>query len=457
MIHIFSHFLSTRLVLLTLIEAAVLFQSILLGIQLRIPVGDPTPSTISATVFTVAMLSMMSALGLYSTQPESISKTVQRLVVALVLAFFISSAVFYVFPFLYVGRGIFAISAVISVVGLLIVRLLFLQVSSASVLKRRVMIVGSDEVSKELIEYMQSPAASRTMQFVGMYNTPDEIHPEGKYRDIEHGSLLKVIARLRANEVVIAARERRGGVLPLRDLLDCKLEGIRVCDSVAFFEREKGLLRLDDLRASWMIYGAGFNQGLTRDVVKRVFDLVVSLVLLVLASPIMLLAALLIMIESGRPVIYKQDRVGERGKTFKIFKFRSMIQAAEAPGQPQWATVRDARVTRFGRFMRMTRIDELPQLFNVLIGDMSFVGPRPERPFFVEQLAEQIQFYEMRHSLKPGITGWAQVRFHYGSSIEDSVSKLQYDLYYVKNHSLFLDLMIIMETVQVVLGRKGAR
>jgi sugar transferase (PEP-CTERM system associated) len=457
MIHLFSHYFSWRLLLLSVIEAAVLFMSILLGIQLRIPAGDPTPSAYDATVFTIAMLAMMNALGLYSRQPETIKNTIQRLLVALILAFFLSSAVFYAFPGLYVGRGIFAISAVISVAGLVLVRLLFFQVSSASVLKRRIMVVGSGEASREIIAYLQGADAIRSMQFVGLYSTPDELQPEGKYRDIEHGDLLAQVETLRATEVVIAARERRGGALPLRDLLDCKLEGIRVCDSVAFFEQEKGLLRLDDLRASWMIYGDGFNQGLARDVIKRIFDIVFSLVLLVVALPVMLIAACAVWLESRGPIIYRQERVGERGRSFQILKFRSMIQSAEKSGLPQWASPRDSRITRVGRVIRATRIDELPQIFNVLLGEMSFVGPRPERPSFVTQLADQIRFYDMRHSLKPGITGWAQVRFHYGASIEDSVEKLQYDLYYVKNHSLFLDLLIILETVQVVIGRKGAR
>ena len=171
----------------------------------------------------------------------------------------------------------------------------------------------------------------------------------------------------------------------------------------------------------------------------------------------MLLAAIAVKLESRGPIIYRQERVGERGRNFQILKFRSMIQSAEAIDKPQWAKPGDSRITRVGRIIRATRIDELPQIFNVLVGDMSFVGPRPERPTFVNQLAEQIRFFDMRHSLKPGITGWAQVRFHYGASIEDSVEKLQYDLYYVKNHSLFLDLMILLETVQVVIGRKGAR
>jgi exopolysaccharide biosynthesis polyprenyl glycosylphosphotransferase len=206
-----------------------------------------------------------------------------------------------------------------------------------------------------------------------------------------------------------------------------------------------------------MIFGEGFNQGLWRDVVKRVFDVLVSFAILTVTLPVLLLAILAILIESGSPVFYRQERVGQGGRSFFIHKLRSMRTDAERDGKPRWAGANDDRVTRVGRILRKTRIDELPQLWNVLRGDMSFVGPRPERPFFVEQLIEDIPYYDVRHSLKPGITGWSQVRYPYGASVEDALAKLQYDLYYVKNHSLFLDLLILVETVQVVLLGKGAR
>jgi sugar transferase (PEP-CTERM system associated) len=246
-------------------------------------------------------------------------------------------------------------------------------------------------------------------------------------------------------------------VLPLRQLLDCKLRGIRVLDLQSFYERECGVLRVDTMRASWLIFGDGFDQGLTRDLVKRVFDLVVALLLIVVSLPVLALAMLAVALDSGRPVFYAQERVGAGGKRFRILKLRTMRSDAEADGRPRWADVNDTRVTRVGTFLRRTRIDELPQLWNVLIGEMSFVGPRPERPYFVEQLIAQVPFYDVRHSLKPGVTGWAQVRYTYGATVEDGLEKLQYDLYYVKNHSLFLDLMILLETAQVVLLRKGAR
>ena len=255
----------------------------------------------------------------------------------------------------------------------------------------------------------------------------------------------------------VVEKDRKDALDTLRQLLDARLTGVRVMDLAAFYERERGMLKVDNLRASWLIFGQGFDQGMTRDVVKRLFDVVVSLVMLVLTLPILLVTMLLIVLETGFPVFYRQERVGQGGVPFTIYKLRSMRQDAEKDGRPQWATTGDNRCTRVGRFIRLTRIDELPQLFNVLRGDMRFVGPRPERPFFVQQLITDIPYYDIRHSVKPGVTGWSQVRYPYGASVEDSLAKLQYDLYYVKNHSLFLDLLILVETAQVVLLGKGAR
>ena len=222
-------------------------------------------------------------------------------------------------------------------------------------------------------------------------------------------------------------------------------------------EGECGQLRLDSLNASWLIFGEGFRQNNLREAVKRAFDILASGVLLIVGLPFMALTVLAILLEDGAPILYRQERVGQGGRSFNILKFRSMRKDAERDGKPRWATTQDDRTTRVGRVIRKLRIDELPQIFNVLRGEMSFVGPRPERPFFVQELSQEIPYYNTRHSIKPGITGWAQVRYPYGASLEDSVEKLQYDLYYVKNHTLFLDIMILIETVQVVLWGKGAR
>jgi sugar transferase (PEP-CTERM system associated) len=266
-----------------------------------------------------------------------------------------------------------------------------------------------------------------------------------------------VVDKYNIDEIVIAVRDRRGGGLPISELLECKLRGINVIELSGFFEREVGQLQLESLNASWMILSEGFHQGLIRDTVKRVFDLVMSGVVLAASLPVIIVTGLAIRLESNGPVLYRQERVGQNGKQFTIFKFRSMREDAEADGMPQWADANDSRVTKVGRIIRKLRIDELPQLFNVFMGEMSFVGPRPERAFFVEKLNQEIPYFGCRHSVKPGITGWAQVRYQYGASIEDAIEKLQYDLYYVKNHSLFLDLMIMFQTAQVVLWGRGAR
>ena len=270
-------------------------------------------------------------------------------------------------------------------------------------------------------------------------------------------SLAQTVKQLRIHEIIVAVRQQRGGVLPLRELLDCRLHGVRVTDMPRFFERALGVVPLESLKVSWLIYGAGYRQGWLRTFVKRAFDVLVALTLLALALLPMGICALAIAIESGRPVIFRQERVGLHGTRINVLKFRSMMRNAEKDGIAEWATANDARVTRVGRVMRRTRFDELPQLLNVLMGEMSFVGPRPERPEFVAMLTQQIPFYAVRHSIKPGITGWAQVRYSYGGTVEQAVRKLEYDLYYVKNHTLLLDLLILLETVRVVFLAEGAR
>jgi sugar transferase (PEP-CTERM system associated) len=260
------------------------------------------------------------------------------------------------------------------------------------------------------------------------------------------------------DEVVIAMDDRRQN-FPLHDLLECRVKGIDVLDLMNFLERETGKVKLDVMNPSWIIFSEGFKRNGLREFVRRAFDLIASLGLLAIAWPLMIIAAVAIKFEDGigAPIFYRQQRVGIDGKVFNLLKFRSMSVNAEADGKAQWAQKNDSRVTRVGGVMRKTRIDELPQLLNVLRGDMSFVGPRPERPEFVSQLNERIPYYRERHCVKPGITGWAQLCYPYGSSEKDALEKLQYDLYYVKNHGFLFDLMILLQTAEVVLWGKGAR
>lgn len=328
---------------------------------------------------------------------------------------------------------------------------------------RRVLVLGTGPDAQDLIETL-ARKPQYGLEIVGVVpislsgaSATTATAMNGLAPILPCNDLMELVRRTRANEIVVAEREQRGGVMPLREMLECRIDGVRITDKTAFYERVHGEFPLDSLKASWLIYGHGFEQGLGRRLAKRITDLAASLVLLVLALPVMAITALAIALESPGPIIYRQERVGLKGHTFPVLKFRSMRTDAERDGVARWAGAGDPRITRVGRVIRKTRIDELPQLLNVLCGEMSIVGPRPERPTFVDQLKNDIRFYDVRHSVRPGLTGWAQVRFNYAATLEDSRRKLQFDLYYVKNHSLALDVRILFETIRVVLLGEGAR
>jgi sugar transferase (PEP-CTERM system associated) len=457
MIRLFNHYLSVRMLLLTGLEAFVLYQSVVLGFELRHIEPFGQSPILEASTFTVVMLLSMSAIGLYQLHAEPFKTTVHRLLVAYGMALLMVSLVFYLLPETYIGRGVMAWSTLLALGSVLIIRIVFFRLTDVGLPKRRVLVLGNGREAEEIIRYLHDGASRKSIRYAGLYPVMGDASTDPEQRRLDHAALRRSVDELGVSEIVVAVRERRGGVLPLRQLLDCKLHGIKVMDLQSFYEREQGVLRIDNMRASWMIFGDGFGHGISRDIVKRLFDIAVSIALIFLSLPLLLLGILAVALETGLPIFYTQERVGEGGRRFRIIKLRTMIQDAEADGKPRWAGLKDSRITRVGAFLRKTRIDELPQLWNVLRGDMSFVGPRPERPYFVEQLTEKIPFYDVRHSVKPGVTGWAQVRHTYTSTIEEGMVKLQYDLYYVKNHSLFLDLMILVETLQVVLLGKGAR
>jgi sugar transferase (PEP-CTERM system associated) len=377
---------------------------------------------------------------------------------ALLLALALTYAIFSQLPIELEQRATL-LAAAMFVVSVVVLRRAYVTHLSTSPtrVRSRTLIFGSGEAARVVGQTIGS--ADPNAEIVGYFAGPNEKHPAVPHEKLLPAgrSLIDTAREHRVDEIVVALTERRAGSMPLRELLDCKLQGVKVYDLNSHFEKRLGQIRIDYLNAGWLIFGDGFNQGLGRTMVKRVFDIVSASLLIALASPVMLLAALAIKLDSRGPVLYRQERTGLDNKPFQCVKFRSMRTDAERDGQPRWATTGDDRITRVGRLLRVSRIDELPQLFSVLKGDMSLVGPRPERPYFVEQLTREIPFYAVRHSVKPGVTGWAQVRYQYGSTVEDSQEKLQYDLHYVKNHTLWLDLQILVETVHVVLTGKGAR
>lgn len=325
--------------------------------------------------------------------------------------------------------------------------------------RRRVLVLGSGPRAREIEQLIEGTASGKRFHLVG-YLAEAPLVGLGVSSSCpvwslpQEGELQGFATRHRVQEIVVAVRDRRGK-LPIEQLLECKLNGVRVCDVSTFMEREAGQIRLESLNASWLVFHDGFLRSGFGSFLKRVVDIGASLVLLVVGLPFMVLGALAIKLDDGGPIFYRQVRVGQHGRLFKLTKLRSMGVDAEAEGV-RWASKGDRRITRVGNCLRKTRIDELPQIVNVLLGHMSFVGPRPERPEFVAQLTRQIPYYGARHSVKPGLTGWAQVRFPYGASVSDSRRKLEYDLYYIKNYSIFLDALILLHTVRVVLFARGA-
>lgn len=463
MIRIFNFHLSKGVMLLLAVEAALLLIAVPLGIHSRFQ-GVPWAPNVgviwaNSAIFLMVGLAVLSAFGLYRRDfEEGVGSMLFRVAASFLLILAGMALVYYIFPGIYLGRGALGAACMIGLGAIALGRVIFFHWADLDILKHRVLVLGTGTRAAKVMDLLRDRDNHPRMHLVGFLPLQGVHHFVDHSRILtDQASLSELVDKYQIDEIVIAIRERRGGGLPVNELLDCRLKGVQVIELSTFFERERGQLQLESLNASWMVLSNGFQQGIVRDIVKRLFDLSVSFAIMVVSLPVMLLTVLCIAWESGFPVLYRQERVGQGGRIFTIYKFRSMVKDAEEDGAPQWAQAGDARITRVGGIIRKLRIDELPQIYNVLRGDMSFVGPRPERPFFVDQLIEQIPFYASRHSVKPGITGWAQVRFTYGASLEDSIEKLQFDLYYVKNHTFFLDLLILFQTAQVVLFGQGAR
>ena len=468
-VRIFGHHVSVPVVLLMLAEAASHLGAVYLAatrgfldinFQLFSATNEPIWMLPRAIVYATVMFGVMVAFGLYGSVLYRETREYKvRFFASFPAGALLIMIIFYVVPRIILGRSILAMSLAFSLILTMVARAAFFKVVGQEALKRRVIVLGSGSRAAEVGALVSQLGNGAGFHLVGFVCCGDE-QPGADPSKLLRGdctSLRPLIDQYRVDEIVVGVRDRRNGYLSMEILLECRLAGVSVVDLPTFFERETGCVQLNSLSPSWMVYSEGFSRSGAQKVLKRLFDVGVGGTMLVAALPVMLIAALAIWVESGRPILYRQKRIGESGRAFEILKFRSMSIDAERDGIARWLQQNDRRVTRVGKFLRKTRLDELPQLINVLRGEMSFVGPRPERPPFVTELNGKVPYYASRHSVKPGITGWAQVRYPYGASVDDAVHKLQFDLYYVKNHSLFLDLLILFQTAHVVLFGQGAR
>lgn len=457
------HHLPIHRFILLLTEGVLIFASLFLAVSARFSFD---PEIILNYPFLVQKILLVAAIcqiclyysdlyseGFIQFRTELVVKFLQALGVASLIVF----AIYYVYPELQLGRGIFLITLAVLPPLLMLWRMGYGQFFSTA-FRTRVLIIGADSLGKSLGQQLvgQPELGYEVVGFID--KDPSKIGMRvvnpGVIGDYDH--IMDVINHRSIKHVIVALDDRRG-TLPLDALLSSKLKGIQVEDGLGFYERLNGKIAVEQLRPSWLIFGEGFKKDRFRRALKRFVDVLCAGFGLLVSSPLFLLLAVLIKLTSRGPVFYRQERVGEGGRIFTIIKFRSMCEDAEKMTGPIWAQDDDPRVTRIGHIMRRLRLDEFPQMINVLRGEMSFVGPRPERPSFVEELKKQIPFYDLRFSVKPGITGWAQIRYHYGGTIQGALEKLQYELYYIKHMSLVLDLIILLETVKVVVFQRGAR
>ena len=463
-IRIFQHYWQLPLAVLACVESILFFVA---PYAAAITLGDPQVPfdqllgllAFRGLLFAGVLFISMAAMGLYNSRQRSrLSGMISRVAASVGSGALVLVVIFYLFPSVQMGRSGLLLAAAYAFAASVFVRIIFDTVVDEEIFKRRILVYGAGRRAGSIAR-LRRRSDRRGFTVVG-YVRAEGDEPDVAERKIvvPQPDLSHLCMTERVDEIVVAMDDRRRQ-FPMDQLLECRLEGVEIVDLVTFLERETGKVRLDVLNPSWMIFAEGFRQGRIHSSLERAFDILASLLLLIIAAPIMFLTVIAIKVSEGftAPVFYRQIRVGQYGRPFALMKFRSMRQDAEQDGKAQWAQKNDSRVTAVGSFIRLTRIDELPQMICVLRGDMSFVGPRPERPEFVEQLNERIPYYRERHSIKPGITGWAQLCYPYGSSEQDAMEKLQYDLFYVKNHSLLFYIAILVQTVEVIVWGKGAR
>jgi len=462
MIRLFKHYIPYPVIFLGLIDFLLLLVAaevgwILRALQINMDVGSIFDRPAPIFSFAVALQLALIAVGIYGSEAlQSLRFAAARILVAISLGVIFLSLLSFAMPGVTLWRSNSLYAMVLAILFLMVIRMLLGTILDSDIFKRRLLILGAGPRAGRIAALEKRQESGFIIAgYVDMNEGPSVVDTAIRRQDI--ANLPQHVIDLEVSEVVLALEERRNS-LPVADLLTIKTTGVHVNDMSSFLERETGRVDLDSVNPSWFIFSDGFSSGRRLSTLfKRGFDIFLSFLLLALTGPVILLFALLIKLESQGGSFFKQERVGLYGQKFKILKLRSMCAEAEAEGQAIWATENDPRITRIGRFIRMVRIDELPQAWSVLKGEMSFVGPRPERPQFVDDLQTQMPFYTERHIVKPGITGWAQINYPYGASTEDARHKLEYDLYYAKNYTPFLDLLIILQTIRVILWPEGAR
>lgn len=465
MLRIFHHYIPSSIIWLIIIEFVVLYISVFVGIELRY-IESSVPDHLildiffdtRAALFSLSLSLSMTAMGLHARNINyDFAEIMIRLALSFMLGFLVLTFLFYLLPELFLGRGVFILALLVAFFGILITRTTYQKFNSNLFLKKKILVLGTSSKAHILSELKNNlqKTGHNTIGYVCVDQNTSRV-PKNNIIEIET-SLLDLALKYDIDEIVLAIDDRRNG-FPMRGLLECKMKGIVVWDLVTFLERITGHIELDVLHPSDIIFSSGFTNAVKPRGSKRLLDISTSLIILVLSSPVILITAIVIWLSTfgKEPVFYRQQRVGLCGRPFSVLKFRSMIVDAEINGA-QFAKNKDYRITRIGKLIRKARIDELPQLINVLKGEMSFVGPRPERPEFVLKFEQSIPHYALRHTVKPGITGWAQICYPYGETEDDAQNKLHYDIYYIKNYSLFLDATILLQTIQVVLFGQGSR
>jgi sugar transferase (PEP-CTERM system associated) len=460
---IFQHYVHSKSLLLCVGDTIILAVSLYLDALLRVlgypaPWSGALPSMPTVVVFVLVGILTFFVAGLYEPHPLQSQREIT-------VKGFTAGAVWGILHF---ALGVSSSTAEATSHG----RLLAVAFATAGVVlfrwvvqlalrkdpfRDRILFLGATPMAMRLVDELENNHQGYEILGYVDDRPADQVSLTNGFRILGPANRLHEIATGHGVGTIVVCLTERRGMFPLQSILECKLRGIRIEDWPAFYEKLTGKIVVHNLRPSWLVFSEGFNRTVATRIAKRAIDLALASLFLVAGSPVLLLVALAIRLDSPGPIFYRQERVGERGRHFTLLKFRTMVHHAEAETGPVWASERDPRVTRVGHWLRKTRLDELPQIWNVFKGEMSFIGPRPERPHFVAQLREKIPYYAERHSVKPGITGWAQVRYPYGSTIEDAEEKLQYDLYYVKNMSGFLDMDILLSTVRVVMFGRGAR